>query len=70
VGIDPVANHRDRSLRRSTPRNMGADRQAEVVIDKLEDHTLPTTCQHLLGPVELRTCNALFHIEALQPDGS
>ena len=52
---DAFADDRDRALGRFTPGNMRRDREAGVIIDELEDHTLPPTSQNIFGAVELPT---------------
>ena len=53
VGGDGLVEDRDRGLGGLTPRDVGGDRVAGVVVDELEDHALASAGQHVLGRVEL-----------------
>ena len=48
-----LVEHRDRRAGGLTPRDVGGDRVAGVVVDELEDHALAPTGEHVLGRIEL-----------------
>lgn len=50
---DALANDGEGTLGGLTRGNVGRDSEAGVVVFELEDHTLPTTLEDVLGAVEL-----------------
>ncbi len=53
VSRDLFRDDRDRTSRGFAPSNMGRDGQAGVIVDELEDHTLPTAGEDIFGAVQL-----------------
>ena len=56
VSLDPLPDNSDRRFRRLTPGHVRGDCEPRVIIDELEDDTLPTAREDILGRVELPAC--------------
>ncbi|KQW96046.1 hypothetical protein ASC84_22025 [Acinetobacter sp. Root1280] len=53
VGGHGLVEHDDRGVGGLTPRDVGGDRVAGVVVDELEDHARAPTSEDVLGGIEL-----------------
>ena len=56
VNGDALRHDRDRARRGLRPSNMGGEIEAGVVVDEMEDDTLPVTGQNIFGPIQLPAC--------------